>query len=184
MNLFFRLLLVFIRARLSGQRIGMLDPTRLKFRVWLTDQDMFAHMTNSRYMSFGDLGTINYILRSGFWPVLRKRGWFPVICAQYVIITRMLSTPQAFELVTRVVGWDDTYVAIEHQYRRGDTVHARMRVVARFASQKRKRVLTGDVMQAMGVTDQSPALPDYFADMISEVRDRRTETRQSEPATG
>jgi len=177
MNLFFRLLVVYVRALLSRDRLDMLDVSRLRYRVWLTDQDMFAHMTNSRYMSFGDLGTINYILRAGFWPVLRKRGWFPVICAQQVVITRMLRTPQKFDLVTRIVGWDETYVAIEHTYERQEVVHARLRVIARFASQDRTAVLTDDVMRAMAFEHQSPPLPAPFQQLIADIRASRAQDK-------
>jgi len=170
MNLFLRLVRVFLSALWSSQRVDMLDKTQLRFRVWLVDQDMFAHMTNSRYLSFGDLGTINYMIRSGFWPVLRKHGWFPVICAQHVVINRMLRSPQRFDLQTQVLAWDDTYVCLRHQFLRGETVHAELRVVARFASRSRKRVETSDVMAAMKLDHTSPPVPDTYSNMIKEIR--------------
>ena len=170
MNLFLRLLRIFAMALFSRDRVDMLAPTLLRFRVWLTDQDMFAHLTNSRYLSFGDLGTINYMIRSGFWPVLRKNGWFPVICAQHVVINRMLKSPQAFDLKTEVVGWDDTYVCLRHSFLRRENVHAELRVVARFASRNRQRVGTDDVMTAMKYTHVSPKLQIPYTEMIEEVR--------------
>lgn len=179
MNLFLRLVRIFIAALFSKERVDMLAPTFLKFRVWLLDQDMFAHMTNSRYLSFGDLGTINYMIRSGFWPVLRKHGWFPVICSQNVVIHRMLRQPQKFTLKSQVVGWDDTYVCLRHSFMRDETQHAELRVVARFASRNRKRVDTDDVMKAMGNEHISPKIEPIFADMIAEVRAGREEIKKT-----
>ena len=50
MNLFFRRLWVYLRANLSPKTAPVDTEFRLNFRVWLTDQDMFLHMTNSRYL--------------------------------------------------------------------------------------------------------------------------------------
>ena len=45
MNLFFRLIGVVIAALLRKEDTELLGTTKLKFRVWLTDHDMFMHMT-------------------------------------------------------------------------------------------------------------------------------------------
>ncbi|MEL6831080.1 MAG: thioesterase family protein, partial [Pseudomonadota bacterium] len=115
-----------------------------------------------------------------FWPVLRKNGWFPVICAQHVVINRMLRQPQKFILKTQVVGWDDTYVCLRHSFLRDETQHAELRVVARFASRNRKRVDTDQVMRSMGFTHSSPDIDQQYLDMIAEVRAGR-ETVKSAP---
>ena len=169
MNLFFRLVWVFLKASFAKEKITVLGRAVLKFRVWLTDQDMFAHLTNSRYMSFSDLGTINFIIRSGFWGVMRKRGWFPVICAQSMTVSRMLKTPQAFEVSTNLVGWDDTYVGISHTFTRHGQVHAQVNVLARFTSGKRKKIAPQDVIQASGSDTQSPQMPEAFERLILQI---------------
>lgn len=183
MNLFFRLLFVFIRATMSKQRIGLLDQARLKYRVWLTDQDMFAHMTNSRYMSFADLGTVNYIIRSGCWRTMRKLGWFPVICGQSMTITRMLKTPQKFEIVSNLVGWDDTYVGISHKFMRDGRQHAEVRVIAKFASSDRKRLMPQDMIDAVGSSAISPPMPAAFQDIIDELTAAKTAQTQGHTIT-
>jgi acyl-CoA thioesterase FadM len=170
MNLFFRLLIVFMRAAMAKVHIGILDEARLKYRVWLTDQDMFAHMTNSRYMSFADLGTVNYIIRSGCWRTMRKLGWFPVICGQSMTITRMLKTPQKFEIVSNLVGWDDTYVGISHKFMRDGRQHAEVRVIAKFASRDKKRLMPQDMIDAVGSDAVSPSMPRAYQDIIDQLR--------------
>lgn len=180
MNLFFRLMIVFLRASLSRNRIGILDSSRLKYRVWLTDQDMFAHMTNSRYMSFADLGTINYIMRSGCWPVLRKKGWYPVICGQSMTVSRMLKTPQKFEIISELTGWDDTYVGLSHRFMRNGKQHAEVRVIARFASRNRKKVTPQDMIDAVGSDAVSPAMPDAYQTMIDDVEIGRARVKANQ----
>ena len=184
MNLFLRLLLVFIRASLSKKDTSIFGSTKLKSRVMLTDQDMFAHMTNSRYFSFSDLGTINFIIRTGCWSHLRKRGWFPVICTEKAVFVRMLRWRQAFEVETRLAGWTDTYICLEHTFLRKEALVARVQLVARFASQKRgERVSMSDVTALLGVEDASPPLSDNFAELVAEMetaRDERSQAREAE----
>ena len=140
MNLFIRLLMTFLRAKLARGQANLFDTTRIRSRVMLTDQDMFAHMTNSRYFSFSDLAIINYIVRTGCWTKLRKQGWFPVVASETVIFSGMLRAHQAFEVETRLVGWTGTYICLEHRFMRNSRERARVRIVARFASRKRERV--------------------------------------------
>lgn len=173
MNLFFRLIWVFIRATMSKARVDLLAQTRLKYRVWPTDQDMFMHMTNSRYMSFADLGTVNYIIRSGCWRTMRKLGWFPVICGQSMIITRMLKTPQSFEIVTNLVGWDDKYVGISHKFMRNGRQHAEVRVIAKFASRDKKKLRPQDMIDAVGSDAVSPPMPPEYQAIIEDLERHR-----------
>lgn len=136
-------------------------------------------MTNSRYMSFADLGTINYIMRSGCWPVLRKRGWYPVICGQSMTISRMLQSPQKFEIITQLTGWDSTYVGLSHKFFRSGKEHAEVRVIARFASRDRKKVTPQDMIDAVGSDVVSPQLPEAYIAMIADVEAGRARAKTS-----
>ncbi len=173
MNLFLRLLMVFVRARLSGKPVSVFDTTTIRSRVMLTDQDMFAHMTNSRYFSFSDLATINFIVRTGSWKKLRKRGWFPVVSSESVVFARMLRAHQAFVVRTRLVGWDDTYLCLEHTFLRAEKTTATVRIVARFASRKKTQVTMSDITGLLGIDDTSPQLPQGFQSMIDQIHAAR-----------
>ncbi|MEM5517619.1 thioesterase family protein [Henriciella sp. AS95] len=171
MNLFFRLLCVFFKAYFSKKDTHYLDETEIRSRVMLTDQDMFAHMTNSRYFSFSDLATIDYIIRTNAWALLRKRGWMPVVASEAVAFRRMLRAHQAFKVTTRLVGWNDTYLCLEHRFVRDEEETALLRVVARFASRKKsERVLIKDVTKLLGITQASPPLPREFQNMIDDIQ--------------
>ena len=182
MNLFFRLLLVFFRARFAKQQLGIFDEAVLKSRVLLTDQDMFAHMTNSRYFSFSDLAIINYIVRIGCWPILRKKGWFPVVCGEDVILTRMLRTPQKFEIRSRLAGWTEDYICFHHRFVRDDKQTAEVHIVARFASRKLEKVTIPNVVDAVGYDGESPQLSEHFLTMIRNI-ERARETSRDLPQT-
>ena len=185
MNLFFRLVLVFLKAVISRKTAGFWGETEIRSRVMLTDQDMFAHMTNSRYFSFSDLATINYMIRTDAWPHLRKRGWMPVVAGEAVVFRKMLRAHQAFRVVTRLAGWDDTYLCLEHRFLRDGVETACVRVVARFVSRdKTERVSISDVMRLLGITSSSPALPDAFRNMIEDIRGARAEASLQKEETG
>ena len=55
MNLYFRLILVFIKSLFAGKR-NPLEASVVHFRVWPLDCDVNLHLTNSRYFAFADLG--------------------------------------------------------------------------------------------------------------------------------
>ena len=175
MNLFLRLLVVFFRGTFSRRRIGLLDPASLDYRVWLTDQDMFMHMTNSRYLSFSDLGTINYIIRTGCWKILRRKNWYPIICAQTMVVSRMLTTPQKFRLTTRITGWTDTYVGLSHTFVCKGRQHAEVRVIARFMSRDKTKVTPQAMIDEVGEKITSPALPEPYLRMIADIEAARSD---------
>lgn len=179
MNLFLRLVLTFIRASLSRKRSGLLDTTRIRSRVMLTDQDMFAHMTNSRYFSFSDLAIVNYIIRTGALGKLRKKGWNPVVCAETAVFASMLRAHQSFEVATRLVGWTDKYICLEHRFLRNGEETARVRIVARFASRSREKVSTHDVIALLGITETSPPLSEEFQGLVSDVEAARARRREA-----
>ncbi|MEM9054006.1 MAG: acyl-CoA thioesterase [Pseudomonadota bacterium] len=179
MNLFLRLMLLFIRAQFSSKKEALVKPYKLTFRVWLTDQDMFMHMTNSRYLSFSDLGTINFIIRSGSMKQLNKNGWYPVICGQTMSVSRMLKTPQAFVVTSQIMGWTEKYVGIRHTFERKGKVHAEVNVIARFASRDRKPVTPQQMVDAVNWTGETPELPELYLDLIDRVEAGRAEISKS-----
>ena len=177
MNLFFRLIFVAIKALFRKEDMDLLGTSVLEFRVWLTDQDMFAHMTNSRYLSFSDLGTMNFIIRIGYMRVFQSRGWVPVICAQTMNVSRMLTTPQKFEVHTRLAGWNDTYVGLHHTFMRNDRKHADVYVLARLAARDRSKPTPYDLVAAGGKTVASPTFSKPFLDLIEEAEGARKDKR-------
>jgi len=172
-NLFFRLVRIFLSAIFSKKDGGITDLYNLKFSVWLTDQDMFAHMTNSRYFSFADLGTINFIIRSGCMGTMRKRGWIPVILSEKVVISKMLKFPQAFELESQITCWDETYVCLQHKFVRNGRVHATVNALARFASTDRSEVNPDMVLEAVGHKISSPPLTKTFLELRQDILDAK-----------
>ncbi|MGD2131235.1 MAG: thioesterase family protein [Maricaulaceae bacterium] len=149
MNLFLRLLLVWLKARFKPH-VDYAAEVVTRFRVWPTDQDMFRHMTNSRYFSLTDVCIVDYMLRTGAWPILSRRGWLPIVAYEDLAFRRMLRFPRRFCVRTRLLGWDEAYVVLSHVFERADgVVAAEGFTVSRFVSKKGERVPTADVVAAL-----------------------------------
>lgn len=173
MNLFFRFLRILLAALLSRRRRSLLDLHAIRSAVWLGDQDPMGHMTNSRYSSFTDLAVMNYMGRTGAFGAFRKRGWLPVIQYESFFYHRMLRYPQKFEVQTRLIGWEGTYMVFQHEFISGERVHATSLMVARLTGRKKMRVTADMAMEVMNVVLQSPPLTPHVQEVLRELRARR-----------
>ena len=72
MNLIFRLIRIVIAA-LMGQRLGLLDTSEVRLRVWPSDLDFNLHMNNGRYFTVMDLGRIDLMIRIGAFLLVHPR---------------------------------------------------------------------------------------------------------------
>ncbi|MEX1252304.1 MAG: thioesterase family protein [Hyphomonas sp.] len=172
MNLFFRFLRVFLPAFFSKVKTAILDLHIVRSAVWLGDQDPMGHMTNSRYSSFTDLGTMNFMGRTGALKTYRKRGWIPIVQYESFNYSRMLRYPQKFELQTRLAGWDDCFICFEHKFISKGQVHATSRMVARLYGRKKAKVTADMAMEALGVKFESPPLDEHYQRIIAELQAR------------
>ena len=161
MNLLFRLIVVVIAA-LTGRRSGFLDAARLRLRVWPTDLDFNMHMTNARYFSVMDLGRVDMMLRCGLGRAILRKRWQPVIGAANVRFRRPLRPFQHFELVSRVLCWDDKYIFIEHRVETASGTAALAVVQGAFVA-RGAVVPPADVLAAVGEAAESPPMPDFVA---------------------
>lgn len=169
MNLFFRRLWVLLVASLSSKRQPLDRTYTLKFRVWLTDQDMFMHMTNSRYLSFSDLARLNLITRTGLAKALQENGWRLEICGQTRTITRMLKAPQAFLMTCEIDGWTDKHIAFNHEFQRRGNTHAAVNTLMRVADADGHEIAPQRLVDAINWTKTSPPLPKTFAGLAQEI---------------
>jgi acyl-CoA thioesterase FadM len=172
MNLFFRFLRIFLPAYFSGRRTEPFDVHVIRSAVWLGDQDPMGHMTNSRYSSFTDLAMLNYIARTGFLHVFRKRGWMPVIQAEALTFYRMMQFPQKFEVRTEPVGWEGSYILFRHTFVSGGKVVAESRMVARLVGRKKERVTIDMVFDGYGLHLDAPEIPANYRSMLDDLKAR------------
>jgi acyl-CoA thioesterase FadM len=108
---------------LIGQsKVDLLTTTTVRMRVWPNDLDINRHVNNGRYLALADIGRIDWFLRTGALIVARRHQAFPVIGDAIAKFRRDLRLFQAFELQTRLVGWDQKWAFMEHRFLRAGRV--------------------------------------------------------------
>lgn len=179
MNLLFRLLWVMWRARFGAKHSPLSAPAFLNFRVWLTDQDMFLHMTNSRYLSFSDLGRVDLFSRSGLRKVLKSNGWQTEICGQTMTINRMLRAPKPFTLETEIHGWDDRFLVLGQRFMRNGRNHAGVVTLLAIQDRTGTPVKPQSLIESIEPETHSPALSEAYVELIASTRASRTSAKNS-----
>jgi acyl-CoA thioesterase FadM len=156
MNLIVRLIWVILTAKGRG-RMDVTEEGRFALRCWPNDLDTNMHMNNGRYLTIMDLGRLDLIARTGLWPVMRARKWYPVIASAKISFRRSLNVFETFELTTQVIGWDDKWLYIEHRMERGGKVMAQAFVKGLFLGPDGK-VAMEELVGAIGHDGPSPEL--------------------------
>jgi acyl-CoA thioesterase FadM len=157
-NLYLRLLLLVLRLHRIRQR-GLFEESRIPFRVLPVDCDVNLHMNNGRYLSFMDLGRVHLIAQLGLLGEVVRNRWKPVLAAAEINFIRQLAPFQRFELVTRVVTWDEKYVYMEQRFESGGVLCAHSFVKGLFLSGTAK-VSNASVVALTGYTGEPPDMTD------------------------
>lgn len=155
MNLWLRLLRVWL-GTLGAPKLGVLGESVLKLRVTPGDLDLYGHMNNARYLAIMDLGRIDLIWRTGMGRVAKEKKWFPLVASVHIHYKKSLRPFQAFELHTRILGWDGQWFYLEQHFvsEGREMARAAVRGVFRGSSS----IPPQEVLDALGSTEVSPVL--------------------------
>ncbi|MBL7555706.1 MAG: thioesterase family protein [Bdellovibrionaceae bacterium] len=159
MNLFIRLILVSIFARLRN-KVSVLGPCLTPFRCVPTDLDILRHMNNGVYLSIMDLARVDLMIRAGLAGKLSKNGIYPVVVAETIRFRKSLKLFDRFFIETTVLGWDEKAFILQQRFLRGADVIAEGVVRARFLRKTGGSVVPTEVLALAGVEMNSPSLPD------------------------
>lgn len=169
MNRLLRLAWVVLRARWQSRRPGAahgspLDRWRTPLRVLPNDLDLLRHMNNGAYLSLMDIGRVDMLVRTGAQRTIAAHGWYPVLVGATIRFRRSLRLGERFEIVTRVLGWDDRVVYLEQVFERRSAsgepeVVAKAVVAARFLKRTGGSVPAPDIAAAFGSPRPSPPIP-------------------------
>ena len=158
MNLYLRLFRVLL-GLIGLPRRGVLEESRVSFRVLPTDCDLNLHMNNGRYLSLMDLGRIHLMAQIRLLGVMLRKKWKPMLAAADINFIRQLAPFQKFELVTRIVTWDDKYAYLEQRFESGGMLCAHAYVKGLFLD-ARGRVANSTVVGEIGYEGAPPPCPE------------------------
>jgi acyl-CoA thioesterase FadM len=170
MLLLVRFVLVILRS-FTRSRIGPLEESVVRFTVLPHDCDLNFHLNAGRFVSFMDVARIELIGRMRLLVKLLRRGWRPIMGGCVVRYRRSILPFERFDIRSRVVGWDEKWIYVEHIVEKDGTFCAlgHMRTVIR---SKDGTIPPKDVLTAFGVKAESPELPAAVAEW-RDLEDRR-----------
>ncbi|MAS25320.1 MAG: thioesterase [Oceanospirillaceae bacterium] len=161
MNLWFRLIFMLLRRPWKKPAGGM-ETTVISMRVWPNDLDINRHVTNGRYFTMADVGRMDYVLRSGAIKVALKHKSFPIVGDVWGKFRRELKLFETFEIHSRMLGWDEKWVFMEHRFVSKQRVVGTVIMRGLFRSAK-GLIDPQEFIREMGLEPQSPALPDWLS---------------------
>lgn len=158
MNLYLRLLKLLLLLPFV-RRQSLFEASRIRFRVWPNDCDINLHLNNGRYLTFMDLGRMHLVAQIGLLRVMLRRRWAPVLSAAEISFIRPLSPLAQFELVSRLLTWDDKYFYMEQRFLASGRLCAVALVKGLFLH-GRERIESRTVLAALGLDMAAPEMPE------------------------
>ncbi len=108
------------RARKAVGSLNLTAPSSIRAKVGLTDQDIFGHMTNTRYNAFALLALEDLLIRSGTKAAATNAGAAIKILREDVVFVRMLKFPDSFEIDIHLARAENETLVFEHEFRKKD----------------------------------------------------------------
>ncbi|MBE0552450.1 MAG: acyl-CoA thioesterase [Rhodobacteraceae bacterium] len=150
----------------NAPALSVFQPHVSTHRVWPWDIDPWMELNNGRTLTLYDLGRLPMGKRMGFDRLLKDKGWGLTVAGNTTRYRRRVTVFQKLTMVSRVLGWDDRFLYIEQSmWRGGDCTSAQMLRGAVIS--KGGMVPMAQAMAALGVTEASPALPDWVQQWIA-----------------
>ncbi len=157
MNLLFRMLMTLFKA-FRAKQLSVGVSSVLEFRVLPFDLDINFHLTNSRYLSFMDLGRLYYTGQVGLIGLMFKKRWQPVVADCEITFIRQVRLFSKIIMTTELVSWDEKY---QYFYQRfmvnGHTVATALVKTALYS--KGRAVPCADIIGAVDPDLVAPAMP-------------------------
>ena len=157
MNLYFRLIFVWLRAYFkSAIQIG--DTISMQLTVLPNDLDLNGHMNNGRYLTIIDLALVEYMTRAGLITHAWQRGWRPMLGGAMIAFRRGLKPFCQYQLRFGVICWDERWTYIRCEFIRNGEVmavgHTKGGIVGSSGI-----VGSAEMCQVLGVNPESAAFP-------------------------
>jgi acyl-CoA thioesterase FadM len=157
-NLYLRLFLLLLKL-IGLPRKGLLEESRVSFRVLPTDCDINFHMNNGRYLSFMDLGRVHLVAQMGLLQIIVRKRWRAALGAAEINFIRAIAPFRKFDLVTRLVTWDDKWAYMEQRFEVDGVLCAHALVKGLFLD-SRGRVESSTVVAELRYTETPPPMPE------------------------
>ncbi len=129
-------------------------------RCWPWDLDPWIELNNGRTLTLYDLGRLPLAVRTGMIATLRENNWGIAVAGNSVRYRRRIKAFQRFTMVSHVLGWDQRFFYLEQMmWSKGECSN---HMLLRAAITSAEGIVTpARMMQAAGVSEHSPELPEW-----------------------
>lgn len=159
MNLYLRLLMLWIKMPWLPKLSNPLDIGLLRMRVLPNDLDIYLHMNNGRYLSIMDLGRFYITVKTGLLKLTVKNQWAPLLGSVKIHFLKPLTVFQKFELSTQVVYWDEKWFYIEQKIVSNEKLCAVALMKILFIG-KEGKIAPQQIIERMPNAVERPTMPD------------------------
>ncbi len=136
------------------------EESMLKMRVFLGDLDFYPELNNGRHLTMMDMGRIDLATRTGLLQIVHKQKWGLAVAGASVRYRHRLKAFQSFRLYTRIIAIDERWFYFHQSTVRKGKTHSSALVRAGITS-KKGLVPVKDVLDAMGMSDWDPGMPEW-----------------------
>jgi len=148
-----------IRAKF-GSSLNLDEESVLKMRVLLGDIDFYPELNNGRHLTMMDMGRLDLAARTGLLRIVHKKKWGFAVAGASVRYRHRLKAFKSFSLYTRIVGIDNRWFYFHQSTVREGKIHSSALIRAGVTS-KKGLVPLKEVLDAMGMSDWNPTMPDW-----------------------
>ncbi len=165
-----RFIYVILKSLLSKPK-GLLDEFKLSFiAIPLIDTD-YTRLFTQTYALYMGLSRWNFLFNSEFKNVAIKKAWVPVTTAETMTYKKSIKAFDKVTLVTRLRYWNDRRFYLEHIFYVKGEECARTYIEGLVRSPKGHLKPT-DVFKTLGVTRESPAMPDKMLGWVNSIAEK------------
>ncbi|WP_353829303.1 acyl-CoA thioesterase [Agromyces sp. SYSU T0242] len=167
MHMLFRTLLHVLFLARRKPDLGHWDIARTRFITLPTDLDINRHMNNGVYFSIMDVARFDMLVRNGVFGMMRERGWYPVVASETITFRKSLKLWQRFTIESRLLGYDERAVYVEHRVVRPGAdgepeVYVRAFIRARFLRNEGGTVPVSELIETFGAPPADDELPEWI----------------------
>lgn len=145
-----------------GKRLGHYDVAHTRLRVVPTDLDLLRHVNNGVYFSLFDLGRFDLLRRSGLWKQFVDHNLYAVVASETITFRKSLTLWQRFTVESRIIGFDEKAVYMQHRAVVGGEVYAEAFIRARILRRGGGTVPVQEMLELVGSAPESMHLPEWL----------------------
>lgn len=141
-------------------KLAATEESKINYTVWPTDIDV-SIMNHAAMMTVMEMGRIDFIVRSGFLDLARRKKWYFPSASISVQFIRPLKIFQKATVATRILYADDRWIYLEQKMTRAGKAIA-VAIVKSTVKKGREHIAVSEIVRELNLG----ALPAHGKDIV------------------